>query len=155
MVYLFISIRRCTIDNLFVTFGQSSATKILTQGVERKWGDHRRHKSSLRHTSSRAWFIQTIDATTTSGHIHICLSCGSCLAEGKKSSGLITALSKRRQGLAMAEKAFVCAVIPRQAGRNCFQCEMSNSQNCVYLTWFIWWLWFGMKVSPNDHEGKK
>lgn len=90
-----------TINNLFVTSGQSSATKILTQGVRRKWGDHRGHKSSLRQTSSRVWFAQTIDTTTTTGHSHICLSCGSQLAEEekkrrKKSSGLITVLSKRQ-----------------------------------------------------------
>lgn len=66
-----------TINNLFVTLRQSSATKILTRGDGRKWGDHRGHKSSLRHTSSKVWFTQTIDTATASGHSHICLSCGS------------------------------------------------------------------------------
>ncbi len=99
-----------------MTFEQSSATKILTQGDGRKWGDHKGHKSSLRHTSSRVWFTQTIDTTTTSGHSHICLSCGSQFAEAKKSSGLITVLSKRHRGLAVAEKASVFAFILRLAG---------------------------------------
>lgn len=109
-------------NNLFVTFGQSSATKILTQGDGRKWGGRKGHKSSLRHTSSRVWFAQTIDTTTTAGHSHICLYCGSQFAEPKKkkSSGLITALSKRRGGLVLAEKASVFAFILRRAGLGLF-----------------------------------
>lgn len=130
MVYLFISIKRVsTIDNLFVTFGQSSTTKILAEGDGRKWGNHRGHKSSLRHISSRVWFTQTIDTAATSGHIHICLSCGSRLAGAR----------------------FDSSIVGKAVSWNCFQCETSDFHKCVYLTWFIWWLRFGMTVLP-DHE---
>lgn len=43
----------------------------------------------------------------------------------------------------------------RQAGKDHFQYKMSNSNNCVYLTWFIWWLWFGKKPRLNHPGGEK
>lgn len=117
------------------------ATKILAQGDGRKWGNHRGHKSALRHTSCRVWLSRTIDTATTWGHIHFCLSCGSQVAEAnfdniivwKLTTGRIFFSSIRRQNsTCLFDLIYLVAHIWGE----------SSNKSQVALQWFFFLLSF-------------
>lgn len=79
---------------------ESAGNEATTQGINPLW-----------HALPPGfWFTRTIHTATTSGRSPVCPSCGSLLAEAKKCSGLIRALS---------EKESLFAFTVSQARRDC------------------------------------
>lgn len=94
---------------------ESAGNEATTQGINPLW-----------HALPPGfWFTRTIHTTTTSGRSPVCPSCGSLLAEAKKCSGLIRALS---------EKASLFAFTVSQARRDCSRSVTSMClSDLIYL----------------------